>query len=366
MNVSAQNATQSDASEQSDNSGADDTGAEQQVTPRMAAMEAIAAQRRTALAADGVDTSGMDESEIPHPVADADEDVDNDIAEEGVQLAAQLVEDERPSSAPDNMRVKVKVDGEEIDLPLSEVIKSYQKDATASRRMTEATRQLAEATRLREIAEQQAISIAKNPDQENNEISNSDAAISKTDKSAKISQIRGAASKLYEGDEEGFAEGIYALVEQLGAKPATQQSIDPASVVAQVRQQLAVESAYGEVQSDYPEVFADDERGVVLGKAAYERKMEKEAAGVHPTRAIREAVEEVASLFGIAKQPGRQQAEPVRTARDTKLERKANLDNPDSANVVAGRKQAPAEAPNVSSVIAEMAKGRLGQSMPRS
>ena len=364
MNVSAQNAIPSDASEQSDNSGADDNGAEQQVTPRMAAMEAIAAQRRSALAADGVDTSGMDESEIPRPVASAD-DVDND-ADSGDQLAAQLSEDDRPSNAHDNMRVKVKVDGEEIDLPLSEVIKSYQKDATASRRMTEATKQLAEATRLREIAEHEAIKIAQNLNQEDNRISPADGDISKTDKSAKISQIRGAASKLYEGDEEGFAEGVYALVEQLGARPATQQPIDPASVVAQVRQQLAVESAYGEVQSDYPEVFANDERGLVLGSAAYERKVAKEAAGINPTQAIREAVEEVASLFGIAKQSGRQQAEPTRTARDTKLERKANLDNPDSANVVAGRKQAPAEAPNVSSVIAEMAKGRLGQSMPRS
>lgn len=357
MNVSAQNATHSDASEQSDNSGADDNGAEQQVTPRMAAMEAIAAQRRTALAADGVDTSSMDSSEAPKTISDDSEDADDTA-----QLAAQLNDDDRPSVAEGSMRVKVKVDGEEIDLPLSDVIKSYQKDATASRRMTEATRQLAEATRIREIAEQDAIKLAQNNIKENNQVHSPDGSKVGEDR---LSQIKGAFSKLYDGDEDGAAKDMLDLFGQGAALPATQQTIDPAEVVAQVRQQLAVESAYGQVQSDYPEVFADDERGLVLGKAAYDRKVAKEAAGIHPTQAVREAVEEVASLFGIAKQSGRQQVEPTRTARDTKLERKANLDNPDSANVVAGRKQAPAEAPNVSSVIAEMAKGRLGQSMPR-
>lgn len=76
MPHSAQDATQTDALEQLENqtSGAtDDTGADEVVvSPRMAAMEAIAAQRRDSLAADGVDMSGDD------------------------QLAAQLGQDDKP------------------------------------------------------------------------------------------------------------------------------------------------------------------------------------------------------------------------------------------------------------------------------
>ena len=62
MSLSAQNATQLDALEQSENtnSGAtDDNGADEQqvMNPRMSAMERIAEQRRSSLAADGVDVA---------------------------------------------------------------------------------------------------------------------------------------------------------------------------------------------------------------------------------------------------------------------------------------------------------------------
>ena len=354
MTNPAENAIPLDASQQLEiqNSGADDNnGAEQQViNPRMAAMEAIAVQRRESLIKDGVDVSVMDDADDSlgpvTPVVKADNLADD-------QLAAQLGQDERPSQASDNMRVKVKVDGEEFDLPLSEVVKSYQKDQTASRRLTE-------ATRLLQLAEQKASNVAQTGNQENNheDISDTNNAASSDEQR---SQIKDAFSKLYEGDEEGAVDAMLKFISQSGAK-ATQTQIDPAAIAAEVRQQLAVESAYGQVQSDYPDIFANDERGVVLGKEAYGRMVAKESAGIPRSQALRESTEEVAQLFGIQKS-GRQQAEPTRTARDTKLERKANLDIPESANVVAGGKQSPAEAPNVSSVIQEMARQRLGQSL---
>lgn len=349
MSLPAQNATQQDALEQSENinSGAtDDNGADEQqsMNPRMSAMERIAEQRRSALAADGVDVSGMDTTT---PTIDEDEGRDDNS-----QLAAQLVQDDRPTHyASADTLVKVKVDGEEQELPLSEVIKSYQKDSAASKR-------LQEATRLLQIAEQQANNIAKQPHQENNSDNANEPDPDK--KEGRLASIKGAFSKLYEGDEEGAAEEMLRLLDQ-GANTATQPRIDPAQIAAQVRQQLAVESAYGQVQSDYPELFSDTERGIVLGKETFARLNAKEAQGIPRSLALQESAEEVAALFGIQK--GRQQTAPARTARDTKLERKANLDIPESANVVAGNKQSHAEAPNVSSVIKEMAAARLGQSM---
>lgn len=347
MGKPAENAIPSDALEQSGNtSGAanENNGAGDEntyVDPRMSAIESIAEGRRQALAAEGVELSGenVDDNDDP-PGADE-------------QLAAQLGEDDRKTTvATETMMVKVKVDGEEAELPLSEVVKSYQKDATASRR-------LQEATRLLQLAEEKEIAIAQNGNQEKNADLSSDGSPTEA-KEQKLGQIKDALSKLYEGDDEGAAKALLELMDT-GAK-ATQVAIDPAAITAQVKQQLAVESAYAQVQSDYPELFSNTERGVVLGRETYSRMQAKEQSGVPRNVALQEAAAEVAGLFGVQK-AGRPQAEPQRTARDEKLERKAKLDNPGAANVVAGGVNSPAEAQNVSSVIAEMARNRLGQSM---
>jgi len=354
MTDPAQNATRTDALEQLENqtSGAtnDDGATEVVVSPRMAALEAIAAQRRESLKADDVDMTGMDpDKPNPEPEAKTGDD----------QLAAQLGQDERTVQYADpNMRVKVKVDGEELELPLADVVKSYQKDSAASKR-------LQEATRLMQLAEQATNKIAQNTNQGDNSSQSATETAKPDDKVERLGKIKGVFSKLYSGDEEGAAEEMLQLIGQgasATAQTTQQQPIDTSQIASQVRQQLAVESAYGEVQTDYPALFSNDERGVVLGKETVARMNLKEAAGIQKDQALRESAEEVAKLFGIEK-AGRQQAAPQRTARDTKLERKANLDLPESANVVAGNKVSPAEAPNVSSVIAEMAKARLGQSM---
>lgn len=307
---------------------------------REIAMEAIAAQRSLSLANDGVDISDKNEVKTD---------------EKDLQLANQLAQDEKPVSAPEAMLVKVKVDGNEVEIPLSEVVKSYQKDSAASKR-------LQEATRLLQYAEQQAEQIAKNaslPD--NNAVNQPD---NEQDKETRRGKIKDAFSKLYEGDEDGAVEAMLQIVGDQGVKQTTQiqQPIDTAAIAAQVRQQLDVESAYKETRLDYPELFSDTERGIILGRETVERMAAKESEGMTKAEALQKSAEEVAALFGV-KKSGRQTEEKQSTARDTKLERKANLDIPRSVNVVAGNKQSPAEAPNVSSIIAEMAKSRLGQSL---
>lgn len=355
MSDTAQNAIQQDALEQSEiDSGAananNDNGADEAVSPRMSEMERIAEGRRRAMEAEGVDfgaegEGGEGDSRQADPATQGEPD----------QLAAQLAQDERtPAYADPALRVKVKVDGEELELPLAEVVKSYQKDAAASRRLTE-------ATRLLEFAEQQTHKIqpqSAKPD--NNSPAGEDQPAPEKDQ--RRAKIKSAASKLYEGDEEGFAEEIEQLLDG-GAPRATQQpSIDPVQIAAHVKQQLAVESAYSEVEKDYPAVFATDERGVVLGREAVQRMATKEAQGLPKSQALRESVEEVAALFGIQR-AGRPTPEPQRTARDDKLERKARLDIPGRASVVAGAESSPAEANDVSATIREMAKARLGQSL---
>ena len=328
------------------------------VSPRMAALERVAENRRAALVADGVDV-GLMADDAPESHDNGDEagaaDAGRPVSAADDQLAAQLAQDERGVSS--GQRVKVKVDGEEIELPLAEVVRSYQKDATATRRLQEATRLLKIAEE--KIAEQKAI---KTIAQENHSPENDGASAGEDGRKLRKEQVRGVFAKLYEGDEEGAAEAMAQLIDAEGAPRATQQpAIDPAQIAAQVKQQLAVESAYSEVKSDYPELFADTERGVVLGKETHARMVAKLSQGLTGDQALKQSAEEVAALFGISK--GRQTTAPQRTARDTKLERKAALDNINAANVVAGNGNSPAEVQNVSSVIADMARARLGQSM---
>ena len=334
MTNTDENAIQQDALEQSD--AAVDT--EQQPNHRMDAMESIVESRRKALEAEGVAIER--EADPAHQETEPEEEAPDE------QIAAQLGDDER-AVADTAMRVKVKVDGEEIELPLSEVVKSYQKDAAATRRLQEANRIL-EAVKAQE---QQLAQPGNNQMQ--------DAGESSKDR---LALVKEALSKLYEGDEEGAANGLLQLMDKGASATQAVPQVDPASLVVAVKQQLAVDSAYEQAQSDYPELFADTERGVVLGRETYQRMQMKVQTGISQAQALRQSVEEVASLFGVQK-AGRQSSEPTSTARDEKLARKAKLDKPGTANVVAGSTSSPNEAPNVSATIAEMAKGRLGQSM---
>ena len=360
MSNSAENAIHPDALGQSDTDGANANVNAVVLSPRLSAMEAIVAQRQSTLQEEGVNIDGMTPS---HTVAAGEGDVEPGGQKQQPetpddQLAAQLGEDDRTTHFADpGLMVKVKIDGEEQTLPVSEVIKGYQKDQTASRRLTE-------ATRLLTLAEQQASKVAHNSSMENNSSVAESSGTGEGGKEVRRAKIKGAFLKLYVGDEDGAVDELMSVIGE-GVEKTTQPPVDTATIAAQVKQQLAVESAYEDVKSDYPALFGDDERGIVLGGEVVRRIEGKRLSGLSQDSALRESAEEVAKLFGVEKASGRQQTGSPSTAKDTKLARKAELDFPASASVVAGGKSSPAEAPNVSSTIQEMAAQRLGQSMGR-
>lgn len=320
--VTANDAIQEDASDLQE-------VAEQSNDPRMDAIERIASGRRAALANE-VDGEIGEQETVTEPEETVDE-----------QIEAQAVEPEPQKE----QTVRVKVDGVEMELPISEVVKSYQKDAAATKR-------LQAATELLRVAEEKAAA-AQVKTQIQDEGQSDDES---------LGRIKEAFSKLYEGDEDGAAQAMLSLLakgaKQSVATPVPQ--VDTEAIAVAVKQQLEVDSAYEKVQTDYPELFSESERGIVLGRETYQRMTQKVSGGISRAQALRESAEEVAALFGVQK-AGRS-AEPVSTARDEKLARKAKLDNPRAANVVAGGVQSPAEQ-NVSATIQEIARSRLGQTM---
>lgn len=165
----------------------------------------------------------------------------NNVIDVESQLDAVNVIDD-----PTKYNVKVKMEGQEQELNLKDVLAGYQKNEVASRRMTEATRMKQEAERL--LAEAQAkaeeakkVTPAKAPDD-----------VKTTAKEFMTSFL--------EGDEDAAVEALAKLT--AGREQATQAvNVDTSTIASEVKeevkQQLEAESALAEFSSSYADVLAD-------------------------------------------------------------------------------------------------------------
>lgn len=126
---------------------------------RQDAIEAIAEQREEEIQAE------IDELNPP--------------GEEGETTEEESISEPEPEEEAEQL-VRVKVDGEEVEMPLSEVLKGYQKDATASKRLDQVASERQELDRQQEEfeikkaqgAEQQANVETTQPEQQDNQPSN--------------------------------------------------------------------------------------------------------------------------------------------------------------------------------------------------
>lgn len=163
---------------------------------RSDAIEALAGQREAEILAES--GSNADDEEEEEPIAN---DEHNQEAEE-----------------PEDPLVKVKVDGEEIELPMSEVVKGYQKDSTASKRLDQAAHERRELdlarAELDELVEQ-------NNKQEEQHPSNDDA-------NNLAEKIRSLHDDIAVGNDEEVIAANKELQELQGGRgaAATQEDID--------------------------------------------------------------------------------------------------------------------------------------------
>lgn len=163
------------------------------------------------------------------------------------EQTAEQVADEQIAAAgldgliadPTKARVKVKLEGQEQELPLSDVLASYQKNEVASRRLQEATAAKNEALAMRQEAEALLAQAKEKP-----------GSVSE--------EVTGTAKKvidaLIEGDEEVAAQ---ALAELAGRGNSTTQSVDADQVAAEVKRKLDVESALTKFSADFSDIAAD-------------------------------------------------------------------------------------------------------------
>lgn len=285
--------------------------------PRMLAMEAIRVKR------------------------DGDEEADTGAED---QLALQT------QSAPrvladdlDKTMVRVKVDGVEQEIPVADVVRSYQKDAAAQSRLNEATRVLEEARRTA------AAATAKPPAAVDDPQPAKDTAVTPEPET-----VKGFVEALFEGDTEKAIAAFSKLGLNTGRSDGATLDLEQvqAQLTPAIKQQLIDDSALERFEKANADLAADPHlvsvtngfiQEAVNGGKPYAEALE---AGAQRTR------DWLASIGAAKATP-----EPAPGAHQpSKLERKASIDEVQALNRTANTTQdAPVSASNV---IAEMKKAR--------
>lgn len=317
-------ATQPDAT-------ANDGPVDQPKSRRELAMEEIAQQNQAKRDAElGIEITPQEVAAEAAPEPEEDQ----------VQSQLNIIDDPRDTV------VRVKVDGQEMDVPLDEVLRNYQKGSAADRRLEEATRVLKEA-------KAQAQAIAPEPQQEH--------AVTqpKAGPDELKAAVKTALAKVFEGDEDAAAEALTnVLAQKLQPAPQMQQSpIDINAIADQLQQRMQVQNAIEKVRTDYPDILSDPD----LDQLTFLKVQAKEAEGVPRAQALLEAADEVYRKMG---KTGRQTSQSDTAMREQKLARKAAIDTVPIAHTPAANPGSQDDT-SPSAVIAAMAAKRLGQSLPR-
>lgn len=250
-------------------------------------------------------------------------------------------------------KIKVKVNGEEREVTVSEVLRDYQKGVSADERMQ---RNAAEARRLeeeRKALEQEQAALQRQT--QGKQPASNDATVVDPGVAKKFT------SALFAGDEatatQAFNEAVSSAVQAArnDAKGRGDTTpVDPNAIATQVRQQIEVDSVLKQVRADYPMVFSDpDIEGLAATKITRLR-----AGGMNPADAIESAVGEMAEKFGWKKSAASGRPSAISDGRrKEKLERKESLEPPlQTPSVKSGTTEEPQTT--VHDTIREMAKAR--------
>lgn len=209
---------------------------------------------------------------------------------------------EEPAPVATPQTVRVKVDGEEKELPVDEVVKGYQKDSVASRRLEEAARKMKEVEQ-REAAiseRERQIQAIQAPSPEDDEDGD---------------EIQAAIDALVEGDNAAAAKLLRDAVKK-GRQPAS-PAVNATELAAQIKADLAAEreqDEHNKAMSDFLKAnpaFADPAEGEpksnerVMGDHIYVSVyLPKVAAGeISYREALNKTAEDVAKVFTPAPAP---------------------------------------------------------------
>lgn len=241
--------------------------------------------------------------------------------------------------------LKVKVDGEEMEVPESQVVESFQKVSAADKRMKEAAEALKQVEREKQELEEQKKALANQPEQ-TLPVTTDDAA------KGKAKELLEAISRgLLDDDESDAAVTLLAeiLTEKSQAQPVVDES-KVAEIVQKVSSQQELEREYAKAKQMFDQDYGfinENPRLAMLANGIYSEHL---AAGKMPSEAAKLAGEEVKELVT---------PPPAPSALQKRQERKGAIDTITPASGVTPQSSVDAVAkadPN--SVIAEMKRQR--------
>jgi hypothetical protein len=299
---------------------------------RELAMESIAAGRTDYLSA-----------EIGHRV---DEDPAEIEPEEVVKVNEAIKIDEEVSKQLDDgllhgdlgkVKVLAKIDGEEVEVTVDQMLRQYQKNSAADKRLADATRILEQAK-----AQQIKPEPEKEPPPEIDELAVGKEFI----------------NSMMEGDEEKALQAWVKATRKERNVPTPEDSTKleeklTSKVTQSVKQQIEAEAVLSQFQKDFPEIPADP----YLAQLAETFWQEELNSGKGFGPGLQEAGKRVRDWLG-EKTGGKQKDDTTTIHRAEKLDRKSGIDTIPGANVRATTVEEPVQ--NASSIIAEMRKARGG------
>lgn len=229
-----------------------------------------------------VEGGGEASIELPPAGDDDDRDREDEAAEaERKRLAAEAGAGERTekkesrenSSALDfledehlSRKVRIKVDGQEREVSVSDLVRDAQKIEAADKRLQQAAegrnRAEAEAKEIRERAEREAEEIRQR--------ATANGGGSKDDSPSFTDGMRGALDLIYEGDRDKGAEALAKLVgdETERRVKALTGGATAKSIASSVKQEVAWDAAYGQFSVNHKdliaEIEADEDRATVF------------------------------------------------------------------------------------------------------
>ena len=286
---------------------------ERPLSDRERMMEELAAKRMADIQAEASEPDDEDDTDGQDETDDLQREVQNEQAE------AKVLDGDA-----DKTVVKLKINGEERDVPLSKLIADAQKHEAADQRLAEASRILREA---RSQASQPSAPQTQDP------VANKDPDAVKTFITA-----------LFSGDEAEAEAALASLITH-PSQPTVQ--VDPMAIAEQVKASMERDAALQRFTETYPQVIQDVDIAT-LADAKVARRIE---AGETFSQALAAVGEEFASKFGWTKDG--QEAPATTDTRQAKLEQKRTRENViRGQNLSAATTQPPPQT--ASQVIAEM------------
>lgn len=329
-----------------------DTEPEHADDPRAAAMEAVVSSRareeqeeldayRKDMQAQGL----LPADDAPQAGDDADADAQPD-AQDAMQRELQAG---RVIDNLDGVRVRIKVDGEEREVALADVVRTAQKHEAADARLQEASRLLENARAQAQQAQQQAQS------QQKEQPTTDNAQKARNDREQRAKELIEA---MFHGDEKQAAQVISELLHNdLPAKDGVNhQQPDAEQIAQQVEESLARRNALREFATVYPEVLKDPDLATLADMKLARRISQGEAF----SQALMQVGDEIYTKTGLktsATTQANQASIPTQTER---VERKRQTDfvRSRSASTASTQDKPESAADIVQGMVNQRARGR--------